>query len=394
MDEYLPLSQLNYFRNEIGLDESRLAAIRPYAAMLTAHSEAAGSYLGELYRMVIPKPQMEIITEYFGGTLQDFWFRWYSRLWDRPWDEDFLAELWRQGVTSARMGIDLQYVMLGEVKSRQLFLRAIRDEVPMEMRAPVVLAVNDLLDLCLIVRSKGHVYHRSHVDQSLMQGIFHQTRNPLTVIGGMATRLARNADPAVRESAHAILDEALRLERMTRDISTLNSIGLSEPSIATLDASAMIGEALEGLRTGPLWPQGLTPETSLDPAHPTLQADPSLLREILKQVLVNALEAMPPEAPALRVATRVDAATPSHLSIVVSGPGALPRDQEVDALFLPFNSSKPQGTGFGLPIALLAARKCRGQVSLAQTGQDVACTVKLPLEPQTFYAGNPLRLDA
>ncbi|MFP5240269.1 MAG: histidine kinase dimerization/phospho-acceptor domain-containing protein, partial [Acidobacteriota bacterium] len=231
MDEYLPLSQLNYFRNEIGLDESRLAAIRPYAAMLSAHSEAVGSYLGALYRRVIPKPQLELFQEHFGSPLEDLWQSWYATLWDRPWDEAFLAELWRQGVNSARLGIDLQYVMLAEVKGRQIFLRAIRDEVAMEVRAPVVLAVNDLLDLCLIVRSKGHVYHRSNVDQSLMQGIFHQTRNPLTVIGGMAARLARNGDQSVRESANAILDEALRLERMTRDISTLNAIGLAEPSI-------------------------------------------------------------------------------------------------------------------------------------------------------------------
>lgn len=389
----IPLSQLNYFRKEIGLDESRLAAIRPHAAVLAARSKVVGSFLNALYRRVIPKPLLEIILEYFEGSLEDFWRRWYAKLWDRPWDEDFLCELWRQGADASRIGIDLQYVMLAEVKSRQLFLRALRDGVSQEKRAPVVLAVNDLLDLCLIVRSKGHVYQRSQLAQPLMQGIFHQTRNPLTVIGGTAVRLMRSSDASVRDNAQVILDEALRLERMTRDIATFNNVDSSEPNLSRTLVAPVVNQTVEGLKAGPSWPVELRDETALDPAHPTVQADPGLLQEILKQVLVNALEAAPPGPGLLRVESRVAGATPSHLSIVVSGPGQLPRDQDIEQLFLPFHSTKPQGTGFGLPIALLAARKCLGQVSLSQSGDTVACTVKLPLQAQTDMAGDPIRLD-
>jgi signal transduction histidine kinase len=113
-----------------------------------------------------------------------------------------------------------------------------------------------------------------------------------------------------------------------------------------------------------------------------IEADPALLKELFKEVLVNALQAMPATEQRLSVTSRVDQATPSHLSIVILGCGELPAEGDVDALFLPFHSTKPQGTGFGLAIAQAAARKCFGRVTLEQTPEGVACTVKLPLKGQ------------
>jgi signal transduction histidine kinase len=380
MSADIPVARLEFFRKEIGLDESKLAAIRPFADKLAARARKAGAYIDALVRKTAPRVRLEMTLEFFDGALKDFWADWYARLWTRAWDADFLRELWLQGANAARLGIDLQYVMLGEVKCRQIFIRAVREDVPPDHRGRVASAVNDLLDLCLMVRAKGHVSYHSEVAEPLLQGLFHQTRNPLTVIGGTATRLMRSDAPGVPDMARVILDEALRLERMTRDISTCNSIELAEPTFEAVAVEPLVRRTLEGLRSWPGWPQGLEPALSFDPAHPEVDADPNLLREIFKEVLVNALEAMPADSRALTVASSVDPATPSHLSVVVRGSGELPKGQDVSRLYLPFHSTKPQGTGFGLPIARAAAHKCFGKVSLAQDGDTVACTVKLPLK--------------
>lgn len=387
MNGDIPVARLEFFRKEIGLDESKLAVIRPFADKLAARARKAGAYIDALVRKTAPRVRLEMTLEFFDGALKDFWAAWYSTLWTRAWDEGFLRELWQQGVTAARLGIDLQYVMLGEVKCRQLFIKAVREDVPPDFRGRVASAVNDLLDLCLMIRAKGHSSYHSEIAEPLLQGLFHQTRNPLTIIGGTATRLMRSGGPEVSAMARVILDEALRLERMTRDISTCNFIELAEPTFSTVAVEPFLRQTLDGLRSWPNWPQGLVPMVSLDPDHLEVDADPNLLREIFKEVLVNALEAMPEGDRRLVVTSSVDQATPSHLSVTVLNSGELPQDQDVEQLYLPFNSTKSQGTGFGLPIARAAARKCFGKVSLARAEGGVACTVKLPLKGQIDEMG-------
>jgi len=393
MNEHIPVARLEFFRKEIGLDESKLGAIRPYADKLAAHGPKAGKYLVALIRKVAPRTSMELTLDYYDGALQEFWTNWYATLWTRPWDQDFLSELWRQGVNTAKRGIDLQYAMLGDVKCRQIFIRAVREDVPLDKRGPVSSAVNDLLDLCLMVRAKGHVSYLSHCAEPLLQGIFHQTRNPLTVIGGMAMRLMRLDGPEVRSMAQVILDETLRLERMTHDISTLNTIETAEPVFAPMAVGPLLEGVVEGLKAGPAWPEGVEAVLSLDPEHPEVEGDQPLLAELFKEVLVNALEAMPPGGGVLSVSSRVDPASPTHLTLSILGGGELPRGEDVDQLFLPFHSTKTRGTGFGLPIAWAAARKCYGRVALVQTDAGVACVVKLPLKGQVGEGGLKVQQD-
>lgn len=390
MTQDIPLRRLEYFRNEIGLDEAKMAALRPYAPELARRARKAGKYLDALMRKVAPRARLELTVDFDEGAYGKFWTHWYSTVWERPWDNAFLRELWTQGFNAARGGVDLQYVMLGEIKCRQLFIKTVRETVPQGQRSQVSSAVNILLDLCMMVRAKGHASYLAQCSEPLLQGIFHQTRNPLTVIGGTAMRIMRSGSQDVRGLAQVILDEALRLERMTRDISTFNSVENAEPVFETIALAPLLEQILEGLRSGPNWPQGLAPSVELDPAHPEVEADPSLAREIFSQVLVNALEACTASGGGtLSLSSRLDAASGSHLDILVRNTGELPRGQDVEHLFLPFNSSKPMGTGFGLAIARAAARKCFGQVRLAQAGDQVVCVVKLPLKGCIDEAGLP-----
>jgi len=51
----------------------------------------------------------------------------------------------------------------------------------------------------------------------------------------------------------------------------------------------------------------------------------------------------------------------------------------MENLFVPFYSSKPHGTGFGLPIAQLAAKKNQGELYLERVPeQGTKCVIQLP----------------
>ncbi|GFK93343.1 Sensor protein ZraS [Fundidesulfovibrio magnetotacticus] len=375
------LPRFEYFRREIGLDEARLEILRPWASMLAERGRKAGKYLDALFRKASPRAYLDFALEYWGGASKRFWVGWYSTLWHRPWDDAFLRELWQQGADAARCGIGVQFTMLGEIKSRQYFVRGVRRHVPQEQVPAVASAVVDLLDLCMLVRVRGHTAHHDSVAQPVLQGLFHQTRNPLTVIGAAASRILRAADDTgMREKAQVILDEALRLERMTRDISTLNAVELSEPGFSAVALEPLLRSLTDELQARPGWPQGLEPRWALDPLRPEVHSDPALLATLLREVLANALEAMDPARPELTIASAPDPSVPSHLDLTVQGSGGLPPEEDPSSLFLPFHSTKPMGTGFGLPIARAAARKLFGHVSLARTPGGATCTVKLPLK--------------
>jgi signal transduction histidine kinase len=387
MNDPIPLSRLEFFRSEIGLDNAKMEALRPYAAKLAERAPKAAKYLEALFRKVAPRTHMEFTLDFFKGSVKMFWKRWYASLWTRAWDAQFLSELWQQGFDSAIMGIDLQYMMLGEIKCRQFFLRIVRDHVPAEQRPAVSSAVNALLDLCLLIRAKGHSAYNIRTAAPVLQGLFHQTRNPLTVIGAAATHLIRKGDQDAKEMGQIILDEALRLERMTRDISRLNSVELAEPEFKPIAIGPLLERIIESLASGPARREAVEFRYALDPAHPEVETDPSLVGELFKEVLANALEALPPGSHRIDIGSNVDPKTPSHLNVTILGEGELPKDQELTQLYLPFNSSKPQGTGFGLPIAKAAARKCLGRMALSQTDRGVSCVVKLPLRGRIDGSG-------
>jgi signal transduction histidine kinase len=389
----VPIAQLVCFRKEIGLTAARMDAIRPYSAHFAARARKAGKYMDVLLRRMAPRIRMEMAINYFDGAVKAFWTSWYESLWVRQWDEEFLSELWLQGMDAARMGIDLQYMMLGEIKCRQIFSRVVRDLVPAGDRPPVASAMNDLLDLCMMVRAKGHASHRSRIAEPVLQGLFHQTRNPLTVIGASAMRILKRGGDDVKNLAQVILDEALRMERMTRDISLLNLVDTAEPSYKSVPIAELLRRVAEGVGSGPDRPDGLAFAWGLDPAHPEVDTDPSLAEALFKELVVNAVEALPPAERSVGISSAQDANAPTHLAVTIRAPGELPRGQDVEELFLPFNSSRPQGTGMGLPIARAAARKCFGKVSLEQDGPEVACTVKLPLRGQIDASGLLSQVD-
>ncbi|MCU0596883.1 MAG: ATP-binding protein, partial [Desulfobacterota bacterium] len=67
--------------------------------------------------------------------------------------------------------------------------------------------------------------------------------------------------------------------------------------------------------------------------------------------------------------------------------GKPPNQEDMDNLFVPFYSSKSHGTGFGLPIAQLAAKKNMGEIYIERVpGQGTRCIIQLPVPSKPLSA--------
>ncbi len=126
-------------------------------------------------------------------------------------------------------------------------------------------------------------------------------------------------------------------------------------------------------------------ECHIDPGLPLMQGDPSQLRQILMNLVLNAVEALGSQAGCIRLHVGMAAAAVAGVSgttavairVVDNGCGMDAR--ALDNLFLPFYSTKASGRGLGLTAVLTLVEAMEGVVRVeSEPGQGTTFTVYFP----------------
>jgi len=179
----------------------------------------------------------------------------------------------------------------------------------------------------------------------LTASIAHEVRNPLSAIGHAATLLEEDAtDPAERRLLRIVGDNVARLNRMIEDILKLSRKAL--PQEAPLPLAPLLREILDEFRESHALAVDRI-ELTVDDGE--VWFDPLHLREVLVNLLGNALRYASGGAASIRVFVVTGAA--GHLELHVQDDGA-PMTPDVRAhLFEPFYTTSSKGTGLGLYLA-------------------------------------------
>lgn len=219
--------------------------------------------------------------------------------------------------------------------------------------------------------------------------VAHEIRNPLTSIKLNLQRLQRDVGagtlpPSAGVPMEISLREIERLDRVVRGVLSLGRersvrrVPCGVHGIVT-DALAVTRPQLEEL--------GVAVDTELRAPSDRVLAEPEHLKAAFLNLFLNAAEAMPGGG-RLRVATACNgaggAATAIRVSVADTGPGV---PEEVRSrIFQPFFSTKPQGTGFGLSVALRTVEEHGGKLELAAdpgAESGAVFVVELPLVSET-----------
>ena len=218
---------------------------------------------------------------------------------------------------------------------------------------------------------------------TLLSGISHDFRTPLTTIVGAATSLLEQGDrlDAARRRLliESVRDQARRLHALVSDLLDLTRLeeGAVQLSPEWCPADDLVEEALALL--GPrLGTHRLRTEV---PADAIVWCDPRLVEQALVNLVDNALRYSPPSTEiAIRVTTDSGRWT---LVVADRGPG-LPPGQE-EAVFRKFQRAQPEpaggGTGLGLAICAAVARLHGGTIAAAND-QGARFTLSLPQPAQ------------
>ncbi len=130
------------------------------------------------------------------------------------------------------------------------------------------------------------------VRRDFVANVSHELKTPLTIIGGFAETLAVDDPPPARrkEFAEMIRSNAHRMQRLVDDLLDLSRIesGGWVPNPSPTDVRALASEIAEQLRRS-ADSKGITFEIAVDESAATVHADPTALRQIMANLLENAV---------------------------------------------------------------------------------------------------------
>lgn len=220
----------------------------------------------------------------------------------------------------------------------------------------------------------------------LATGIAHEINNPLTSVAGFAEALQRRFRDEAGLQADSRLDVFPRyLDMIIKEsyrckgiIDHLLSFGRKSDGISvTVDLNQVVREILELLRYHADYKK-VEVVTDLEPNLPRIAGDPSGIRQVCMNLLVNAHQAIEEQG---RVEVSTEHADDLHVALVVRDTGCGIEEPLADRIWEPFFTTKDvgEGTGLGLALTYNIVKDHGGDIQLnSRTGEGAEFTVTLP----------------
>ena len=211
-------------------------------------------------------------------------------------------------------------------------------------------------------------------------GVVHELNAPLSVIISASQMIMREADVPefVREMVARISSEALRLSQLTRGL--LNFSSQESESGGEADVNLTVEFVLDFLGYEAAR-RGVTLLRKLDFHLPVVEVGANLLKQVLLNIIMNALQAMENEGGSLMVETLAPGAGKVSIVIVDTGPG-IPA-ASLSRIFEPyFTTKRPgEGTGLGLFVTKRLVENLGGSIEVRSTeGEGTTFIVTFAVE--------------
>ena len=214
--------------------------------------------------------------------------------------------------------------------------------------------------------------------EHLSASIAHEIRNPITAAKSLLQQMGE--DPHSMENVEYASVALQELERVERSISHLLRYARDEDlRPETVALADVVQSALETLHER-IGHASVAVRVDTDEAG-TLVGDPEQLRRVVLNLVNNALDAVEGQTtPPPRIDVEAGknlAGTEVWLRVRDNGPGIAPEKR--DELWTPFRTTKPNGTGLGLPLVRKIVEAHGGIVDVeTANGRGVEFLVTLP----------------
>ena len=211
---------------------------------------------------------------------------------------------------------------------------------------------------------------------TLASGMAHEIGTPMNVILGRAEYLMqRTQEETTKKGLETIVGQ---VERITKIMNQLLTFARRRPSERRpMDISWTVQDVLEVLRER-LARHRIQVDTAFAPSLPLVHADPDQMSQVLLNLVINAIHAMP-EGGTLRIGLRP---TGQHMTVTVTDTGHGIPQEDVEKIFLPFFTTKEvgKGTGLGLTVVQGIIQEHGGTIEVSsEPDRGTTFTLSLPL---------------
>lgn len=212
----------------------------------------------------------------------------------------------------------------------------------------------------------------------LMAGVAHEVRNPLTAIRGYVQIIRQQTSlPVHQEYLSVVLKEIDSINKVIQQLLDFSRPRQSQWQQVLLNS--LIEETLILVQTSGVQAR-ITFNFEQDTGLPAIVADRELLKQVILNLLINAVQAINARGE-IRIRTWQYSATQQAVAIEDNGGGIDIALQK--KIFAPFFTTKASGTGLGLALSQRIINAHQGDIHVASMpGCGATFTLILPINPQ------------
>ncbi len=210
-------------------------------------------------------------------------------------------------------------------------------------------------------------------------GVAHEIKNPLAGISGAISVLADDfpSDDPRREIIAKVLEQIARLDKTSTDLLSFGKPG--KPEFSYVDINELVKKTLffvsqhSEART-------IHRVKELTRDLPLLWIDEKQIQQVLFNIIINAVQAMP-QGGTLSIHTdAVSREGRRFVRVLIADTGKGIPAQDLENIFVPFYTTKTQGTGLGLPICRQLIAQHGGNIRVeSRVGEGTTFTIELPV---------------
>jgi two-component system nitrogen regulation sensor histidine kinase NtrY len=200
--------------------------------------------------------------------------------------------------------------------------------------------------------------------RELARRLAHELKNPLFPLQITVENMQRardgypdQFDEVFREGTATLLAELSKLKQIIGRFSDFAK--MPAPEMEAVNLNDLVTESMR-LFQAQLVKARISAVTQLDPQLPAVQADAEQITRVLRNLILNAIDAMP-EGGSLTVRT-VAPGSGARLEVSDTGQGLTP--EECERLFTPYYTTKTHGTGLGLAIVQSVVSDHKGRIAV------------------------------
>ncbi len=367
----IPYQSLQFIIDRLKLTDDDLLLLQRHRDIFIRRKEEFAEFFYQSFSGIM---ETRVLLDHFGKpeVMKLTWASWFERLFRENLDSDFISFLWRIGLKHVEINLDQRFTSLGFSLVRRFCQQVAREGLPLQAAMDMLPVVDKLVDFCIMVETSAYIDATVRCDVEILKGIADKIRNPVTIIGGNLRRMQRNVDrkDSLYKDYEFLISYTGRCEEMIEDINTYMEMFQREAMFEQAMLETILENMIERLsarnRLG-----GVKIDLSLSPDARFVKGDPVDLRHLFYHLIENAAEAArAARDPHVRIAS-VSQEAPLHtVRVEIFNNGEVINLASISDIFTPFYSTRPKGSGLGLSIVRLAARKNFGQIEFEPVPQE------------------------